>query len=157
MTEEKSIFAPVEELIEEIRNGRMIIVTDDESRENEGDLIVAAAFATPEVINFMATHGKGLVCVPLEESRTKELGLYVTGQRDSMGTAFTQSVDAKEGTGGYGGGIDRSCQQQCFFLLSRAPFPVGEPSGRRSSADGAHGGCRGLCPYGGAVPRRGYL
>ncbi|MBQ4337020.1 MAG: 3,4-dihydroxy-2-butanone-4-phosphate synthase, partial [Lentisphaeria bacterium] len=84
------MFAPVEELIEEIRNGRMIIVVDDESRENEGDLIAAAAFATPDVINFMITHGRGLVCVPLEESRTKELGLFVTGQRDSMGTAFTQ-------------------------------------------------------------------
>ena len=98
MTEEKTIFAPVEELIEEIRNGRVIIVVDDECRENEGDLIAAAAFATPEIINFMATYGRGLVCVPLEESRTKELGLFVTGQRDSMGTAFTQSVDAKEGT-----------------------------------------------------------
>ena len=98
MTEEKAIFAPVEELIEEIRNGRVIIVVDDECRENEGDLIAAAAFATPEIINFMATYGRGLVCVPLEESRTKELGLFVTGQRDSMGTAFTQSVDAKEGT-----------------------------------------------------------
>ena len=75
MTEEKAIFAPVEELIEEIRNGRVIIVVDDECRENEGDLIAAAAFATPEIINFMATYGRGLVCVPLEESRTKELGL----------------------------------------------------------------------------------
>ena len=98
MSEER-IFAPVEELIDEIRHGRMIIVTDDENRENEGDLIVAAAFATPEVINFMITYGRGLVCVPMEESRAAELGLQASQRtHDAMGTAFTQSVDAREGT-----------------------------------------------------------
>ncbi len=98
MTEER-IFAPVEELIEEIRNGRMIVVADDEDRENEGDLVIAAAFATPEAINFMITNAKGLVCVPLEEARTKALGLRVPASRhDAFGTAFTQSVDACEGT-----------------------------------------------------------
>ncbi len=98
MAEEK-IFAPVGELVEEIRQGRMVVIADDENRENEGDLVVAAAFATPQVINFMITNARGLVCVPLEESRTEELGLHVSKlHSDSFGTAFTQSVDACEGT-----------------------------------------------------------
>lgn len=87
----------IEEAIEDIRNGKVIIVVDDEDRENEGDFLAAAEAVTPEMINFMATHGKGLICVPLTESRCKELGLHpmVHNNTDIMETAFTVSVDLK--------------------------------------------------------------
>lgn len=86
----------IEEAIEEIRNGKMIIVVDDEDRENEGDFIVAAEFATPEVINFMATHARGLICVSLTEDRCEELGLeMMVGKTNTAvhDTPFTVSVD----------------------------------------------------------------
>ena len=87
----------IEEAIEDIRQGKIIIVVDDEDRENEGDFLAAAEKVTPEMINFMATHGKGLICAPLTESRCKELGLHamVTNNTDPMETAFTVSVDLR--------------------------------------------------------------
>ncbi|WP_298117376.1 3,4-dihydroxy-2-butanone-4-phosphate synthase [Flavobacterium sp.] len=87
----------IEEAIEDIRNGKVIIVVDDEDRENEGDFLAAAEKVTPEMINFMATHGRGLICAPLTESRCKELGLHamVSNNTDPMETAFTVSVDLK--------------------------------------------------------------
>ena len=87
----------IEEAIEDIRNGKVIIVVDDEDRENEGDFLAAADKVTPEMINFMATHGKGLICTPLTEKRCKELELnvMVTNNTDSMQTAFTVSIDLK--------------------------------------------------------------
>ena len=85
----------IEDAIEDIRQGKIIIVVDDEDRENEGDFLAAAEKVTPEMINFMATHGKGLICTPLSESRCKELDLYamVNNNTDIMQTAFTVSVD----------------------------------------------------------------
>ncbi len=95
-------FASIEEAIEDIRNGKMIIVVDDPSRENEGDLVMAAEFVTPEAINFMATHGRGLICLTLEGKRCDELGLHpmVSINTDPKGTAFCVSIDAhpKHGT-----------------------------------------------------------
>lgn len=87
----------IEEAIEEIRNGRVIIVVDDENRENEGDFLAAAELATPETVNFMATHGKGLICAPLTEGKCKELGLHmmVSHNTDPLETAFTVSVDLR--------------------------------------------------------------
>lgn len=87
----------IEEAIEDIRQGKVIIVVDDEDRENEGDFLAAAEKVTPEMINFMATHGKGLICAPLTESRCKELGLHamVSNNTDPMETAFTVSVDLR--------------------------------------------------------------
>jgi 3,4-dihydroxy 2-butanone 4-phosphate synthase/GTP cyclohydrolase II len=87
----------IEEAIEDIRQGKIIIVVDDEDRENEGDFLAAAEKVTPEMINFMATHGRGLICAPLTESRCKELGLHVmvTNNTDPMETAFTVSVDLR--------------------------------------------------------------
>jgi 3,4-dihydroxy 2-butanone 4-phosphate synthase/GTP cyclohydrolase II len=87
----------IEEAIEDIRQGKIIIVVDDEDRENEGDFLAAAEKVTPEMINFMATHGRGLICTPLTESRCKELGLHamVTNNTDPMETAFTVSIDLK--------------------------------------------------------------
>ena len=89
-------FCSVEEAVEEIRQGRMIIVTDDPGRENEADLIIAAEFATPEAINFMATHARGLICAPLSPERadTLQLPLMTSVNRENMSTAFTVSVDA---------------------------------------------------------------
>ena len=86
-----------EEAIEDIRQGKVIIVVDDENRENEGDFLAAAEKVTPEMINFMATHGRGLICAPLTESRCKELGLHVmvNNNTDPMETAFTVSVDLR--------------------------------------------------------------
>jgi 3,4-dihydroxy 2-butanone 4-phosphate synthase / GTP cyclohydrolase II len=87
----------IEEAIEDIRQGKIIIVVDDEDRENEGDFLAAADKVTPEMINFMATHGRGLICAPLTERRCKELELHtmVTNNTDHMETAFTVSVDLK--------------------------------------------------------------
>lgn len=87
----------IEEAIEDIRQGKVIIVVDDEDRENEGDFLAAAEKVTPEMINFMAMHGRGLICVPLTESRCKELdlGAMVSNNTDIMETAFTVSVDLR--------------------------------------------------------------
>lgn len=87
----------IEEAIEAIRQGKIIIVVDDEGRENEGDFLAAAEKVTPEMINFMATHGRGLICAPLTESRCKELGLaaMVNNNTDPLETAFTVSVDLR--------------------------------------------------------------
>ena len=89
-------FCTVDEAVEEIRQGRMIIVTDDPGRENEADLIIAAEFATTEAINFMVTHARGLVCAPLSPERADalQLPLMTSVNRENMSTAFTVSVDA---------------------------------------------------------------
>ncbi|MGI9859844.1 bifunctional 3,4-dihydroxy-2-butanone-4-phosphate synthase/GTP cyclohydrolase II [Moorella naiadis] len=102
MMGERVIFNTIEEAIDAIKAGRMVVVVDDEDRENEGDLVMAAARVTPEAINFMATHGRGLICVPMEGRRLDELELnpMVTQNTESMGTAFTVSVDAAEVTTG---------------------------------------------------------
>jgi 3,4-dihydroxy 2-butanone 4-phosphate synthase / GTP cyclohydrolase II len=97
MSDTKIQLNTIEEAIEAIRQGKIIIVVDDEDRENEGDFLAAAEKVTPEMINFMATHGRGLICAPLTESRCKELELrpMVTNNTDHMETAFTVSVDLK--------------------------------------------------------------
>ncbi len=89
----------IEEAVEDIRTGKMIIIVDDEDRENEGDLVCAAELVTPEIINFMATHGRGLICLPLTEDRCDYLQLPPQAQENtsSMGTAFTISIEAKKG------------------------------------------------------------
>lgn len=89
----------IEKAIEEIKSGRMIILVDSEDRENEGDLVIAAEYATPESINFMATYGRGLICIPMTAEKLSKLGLgrMVEHGGDHHGTAFTVSVDAKEG------------------------------------------------------------
>lgn len=87
----------IKEAIQDIKNGKIIIVVDDENRENEGDFLAAAEMVTPEMINFMATHGRGLICAPLTELRCKELelGMMVSNNTDPMETAFTVSVDLR--------------------------------------------------------------
>ncbi len=90
----------IPEVLEDIRQGNMIILVDNEDRENEGDLVIAAEHVTPATINFMATHGRGLICAPMEARRLGELNieLMVDDNQDRYGTAFTVSVDAREGT-----------------------------------------------------------
>jgi len=92
-------FASIEDAVAEIREGRMIIIVDDEDRENEGDLVCAAEKATPEMINFMARHARGLICLPLTEERCDELHLttQVADNTSFLGTAFTVSIDARRG------------------------------------------------------------
>ena len=92
-------FATIEEAAAEIRDGRMIIIVDDEDRENEGDLVCAAEKITPEIINFMARHARGLICLPLTEERCDELHLttQVADNTSYLGTAFTVSIDARRG------------------------------------------------------------
>src|SRR5688500_2604981 len=95
----KSAFATVEEAIEEIRQGRMVVVCDDENRENEGDLTLAAQFATPEAINFMAKEARGLICLALTPERCDELGLDLMAAKNEtpLQTAFTVAIEAREG------------------------------------------------------------
>lgn len=95
-------FNTIDEAIEDIRLGKMIVVVDDEDRENEGDLLMAAEKATPEAINFMATHARGLICVPMTADRIQALNLepMVTNNTDPHGTAFTVSVDGSTSTTG---------------------------------------------------------
>ncbi len=92
-------FDPIEEVIAAVGRGEMVVITDDEDRENEGDLIAAASLTTPEIVNFMVTHGRGLFCVPLAPEIAVRLSLaQPTGKHDPRCTCFTQSVDAVEGT-----------------------------------------------------------
>jgi len=97
--EKRPALVPIEEIIEEARNGRMTILVDDEDRENEGDLIIPAQMATPDAINFMARYGRGLICLTLTEERIKQLELepMVRENRTRNGTAFTASIEAREG------------------------------------------------------------
>jgi len=100
MSAEPIAFATVEEALEEIRQGRQIVLVDDEDRENEGDLTMAAEKITPEAVNFMAKHGRGLVCLALTEERCNELALPLMSpvNTSNYGTAFTESIDARRGT-----------------------------------------------------------
>src|SRR5512146_816748 len=93
------IISPIEEIIEEARNGRMFILVDDEDRENEGDLVIPAQMATPAAINFMAKHGRGLICLALPRDRVEQLKLPLMAQHNAtrLQTAFTVSVEAKDG------------------------------------------------------------
>ena len=91
--------APTPEIIDELRHGRMVVLVDEEDRENEGDIVLAADFVTPEAINFMATHARGLICLTLTEERCRQLNhpLMVSDNRSPHGTAFTLSIEASSG------------------------------------------------------------
>ena len=120
----------IEEAIQDIKAGKVIIVVDDEDRENEGDFLAAAELVTPEMINFMATHGRGLICTPLTEKRCKELDLHmmVTNNTDHMETAFTVSVDLK-GQGVTTGisAADRSKTVQALINPDTKPYDLARP------------------------------
>ena len=120
----------IHEAIDDIRNGKVIIVVDDENRENEGDFLAAADKVTPEMINFMATHGRGLICAPLTETRCKELELnmMVRNNTDPMETAFTVSVDLR-GNGVTTGisASDRAKTVKALMDTNTKPFDLARP------------------------------
>src|SRR5919106_6125848 len=95
----ETTFSTVEEALEDVRRGRMVVVCDGEDRENEGDLVLAAQFATPEAINFMAKEARGLICLALTPDRCDELGLDLMPAKNEsdLRTAFTISIEAREG------------------------------------------------------------
>ncbi len=94
-----SQFSEIPEILEDLKQGRMVVLVDDEDRENEGDLVCAAELVTPEIINFMATHGRGMICMPITEERCDELNLHPQSMENTarLGTGFTVTVDAREG------------------------------------------------------------
>src|SRR5213083_2305976 len=105
-----SPFATIEEAVEDIRNGKFVVVVDAPDRENEGDLTIAAEFATPEAVNFMATHGRGVICLCLTGERCEELNLrLLASEHESrLGTAYTTTIDAREGIATGVSAADRS-------------------------------------------------
>mgnify|MGYP006202343613 FL=1 len=130
MSTQKIQLNTIEEAIEDIRQGKVIIVVDDEDRENEGDFLAAAEKVTPEMINFMATHGRGLICAPLTEKRCNELDLHtmVKNNTDHMETAFTVSVDLKGN--GVTTGISASDRAKTVLSLideSTKPYDLARP------------------------------
>lgn len=120
----------IHDAIEDVRKGKVIIVVDDQNRENEGDFVAAAEKVTPEMINFMATHGKGLICAPLTENRCKELELnmMVSNNTDPMETAFTVSVDLR-GNGVTTGisASDRAKTVKALIDKNTKPFELARP------------------------------
>ena len=131
-----SVFCSVEEALDVVRAGQMLLVVDDENRENEGDLVAAGEKITPEIINFMATYGRGLICVPMDEARLCKLGLgrmVPLDERDRYRTAFTVSVDAREGISTGISAFDRARTVQlladdnataCDFIRPGHMFPL---------------------------------
>jgi 3,4-dihydroxy 2-butanone 4-phosphate synthase / GTP cyclohydrolase II len=122
-------FATIEEAIEDIREGRMVVVVDDPDRENEGDLTIAAQFATPEAINFMATHARGLICLCLTEERADHLGLRPMTEHNEapLGTAFTVSIEAREGVTTGISAADRSWTIQVAIHSDSTPHDLVQP------------------------------
>ncbi|NRD24197.1 3,4-dihydroxy-2-butanone-4-phosphate synthase [Winogradskyella litoriviva] len=126
----KTSLNTIEEAIEDIKKGKVIIVVDDENRENEGDFLAAAEKVTPQMINFMATHGRGLICAPLTENRCEdlELNMMVRNNTDPMETAFTISVDLRGN--GVSTGIsasDRAKTVQALVNKETKPFELARP------------------------------
>jgi len=130
MEEKESVFDDIESCVDAFRQGRMVIVADDENRENEGDLIVAAEKVTPEAINFMVTHARGLVCVPMTGARLRKLGVERAPSRnrgDKFATAFTLSVDAAAGVTTGISAADRARTVQVLIDEASGPESVVSP------------------------------
>jgi 3,4-dihydroxy 2-butanone 4-phosphate synthase / GTP cyclohydrolase II len=128
-TSAKTVFATVEKAIQEIRDGRFVVVVDAADRENEGDLTIAAQFATPEAINFMATHARGLICLCLTPERCDELALRPMAENNEapLQTAFTVSIEAREGVTTGISAADRSATIQTAIDPSRGPADLVQP------------------------------
>ena len=122
-------FSPPEEIIEEIRQGRMVVVLDDEDRENEGDLIMAASAVTPEAINFMARYGRGLICLTLTSARCEQLHLplMVADNNDKNSTNFTVSIEAAEGVTTGISAADRARTVQAAVAADARPADIVQP------------------------------
>jgi 3,4-dihydroxy 2-butanone 4-phosphate synthase/GTP cyclohydrolase II len=128
-TQRAGVFASVEEAIEELRRGRMVIVVDDEDRENEGDLVMAAEAVTPEAVNFMTRFGRGLICVPMPAERLRQLDLPLMVDRNTSlhGTAFTVTVDVRHGTTTGTSAFDRAATIRALADPSSRPEDFARP------------------------------
>ena len=127
--ESETCFSSIEEVIDDARNGRMVVLVDDESRENEGDLVIPAQMATPEVVNFMAKHGRGLICLALTRERVEQLGLPLMSH-DNISrheTAFTVSIEAREGVTTGISAADRARTIQVAIDPARDANDIGSP------------------------------
>src|SRR3989442_2724901 len=124
-----SPFSPVEEALDDVRQGKFVVVVDDPDRENEGDLVIAAQFATPEAINFMAMYARGLICLSLTEERADELALRPMTERNDapLGTAFTVSIEAREGVTTGISAADRSHTIQVAINPQTRPGDLVQP------------------------------
>ena len=151
MAELSNAFADVPEAIAEMQAGRMVVVVDDEDRENEGDLTLAAEFCTPEAINFMAKYGRGLICLTLTEERADDLRLAPMTQDNTsrFGTAFTESIEAREGVTTGISAADRAHTIQVAIAPGTTPNDLARPGacvsvagaqGRRAGSRRADGG-----------------
>src|SRR5438552_102363 len=122
-------FATIDEAVEDIREGRFVVVVDDPDRENEGDLVIAAQFATPETVNFMATHGRGLICLCLTEERADRVGLRPMTEHNEapLGTAFTITFEAREGVTTGISAADRSRTIQVAVAPDTTPTDLVSP------------------------------
>jgi 3,4-dihydroxy 2-butanone 4-phosphate synthase/GTP cyclohydrolase II len=121
--------SPIADIIAEIRAGRMVILVDEEDRENEGDLVMAAEFATPEAVNFMARYGRGLICLTLTEERCRRLNLplMVSSNRSPLGTNFTVSIEAAEGVTTGISAADRACTIKTAIRPDAQPSDLVQP------------------------------
>jgi 3,4-dihydroxy 2-butanone 4-phosphate synthase/GTP cyclohydrolase II len=128
-TTKTAVFASIEDVVEDIRRGKMVILVDDADRENEGDLIMAAQHATPAAINFMAKHGRGLICVPTTSERLKQLGIeqMVVQNRDTFKTDFQVSVDAARGISTGISAADRARTIQVMAEPTSVPQDLVQP------------------------------
>jgi len=129
MTDYSDAISSIEEIIEDARNGRMFILVDHEDRENEGDLVIPAQMATPEAVNFMATHGRGLICLTLEQDRIDALGLSLMSTNNSSRheTAFTTSIEAREGVTTGISAHDRALTVAVAIDPSKGPGDIATP------------------------------
>ena len=141
ISEGRGCLSSIPEILEDMRNGRMVVLVDAEERENEGDLVIPAQMATPDAVNFMARYGRGLICLTLTGARASELQLeaMVGLNRSRNRTAFTQSIEAREGISTGISAADRartiataidSDQRRRRHRLSRARVPARRPRGR---------------------------
>ncbi len=123
------MISPINEIIEDIRLGRMVVLVDEEDRENEGDLVLAAQFVTPEAINFMARHGRGLICLTLTEPRCRQLNLPLMVRENGarMGTNFTVSIEAAEGVTTGISAADRARTIQAAVARDARPTDIVSP------------------------------
>jgi len=121
--------APIEEIIEEIRAGRMVVLVDEEDRENEGDLLFAAEFVTPEKINFMAKHGRGLICLTLTEAHCKQIDLPLMVRENGLplATNFTLSIEAASGVTTGISAADRARTVQVAADKNAKPSDIVQP------------------------------
>src|SRR5687768_15075153 len=129
MKRESAALSPVTEIVAEIRAGNIVVLVDDEDRENEGDLVFAADFVTPEKVNFLATHGRGLICMPLTEAHAERLGLrpMVSENRSRHGTNFTVSIEAAEGIATGISAHDRALTIKVACSVNSKPEDIVQP------------------------------